>query len=245
MQSFLDPNAQTVQIGDFNHVIYLAGISIILFLLFKFRNQIKENPVRVMLGILIFAVVQRIVSVSYYVIVGEFTVTDSLPLHICRVVCYLIIIQFFVKKKWLDQIIFYFGLFAYASFVYPVGISPALHMLGMSFFMLHSLIIVYPIIRYFTNGFVPSLRGAFQSAILFAVYLTGMQLLNNAIGSNYFYTEDRPFMHDLSDPVYFFLNMFGIGLGFVIVALLIGLVINLFNSRKEKPEDKKEEKTLV
>ena len=106
MQSFLDPNAQTVQIGDFNHVIYLAGISIILFLLFKFRNQIKENPVRVMLGILIFAVVQRIVSVSYYVIVGEFTVTDSLPLHICRVVCYLIIIQFFVKKKWLDQIIF-------------------------------------------------------------------------------------------------------------------------------------------
>lgn len=241
MQSFLDPNAQMVQIGDFNHVIYLLGISIILFLLFKFRNQIKENSGRVMLGILIFAVVQRIVSVSYYVIVGEFTVTDSLPLHICRLVCYLIIIQFFIKKKWLDQVIFYFGIFAYASFVYPVGISPALHMLGMSFFMLHSLIIVYPIIRYFTNGFVPSLRGAFQSAILFSVYLTGMQLLNNAIGSNYFYTEERPFMHDLSDPVYFFLNMFGIGIGFVIVALTIRLSINIFNSRKNKTENKKDE----
>lgn len=241
MQSFLDPNAQMVQIGDYNHVIYLLGISIILFLLFRFNHQIKENPWHVMLGVLIFAVVQRIVSVSYYVIVGEFTVTDSLPLHICRVVCYLIIIQFFVKQKWLDQVIFYFGLFAYASFIYPVGISPALHMLGVSFFMLHSLIIVYPIIRYFTNGFVPSFRGAFQSAVLFAVYLTGMQLLNNAIGSNYFYTEDRPFMHDLSDPVYFFLNMFGIGLGFVIVALLISLIINLFNSRKGKTEDKKEE----
>lgn len=241
MQSFLDPNAQMVQIGDFNHVIYLLGISIIMFLLFKFRHQIKENSVRVMFGILIFAVVQRIVSVSYYIIVGEFTVTDSLPLHICRLVCYLIIIQFFVKRKWLDQVIFYFGLFAYASFIYPVGISPALHMLGISFFMLHSLIIVYPIIRYFTNRFVPSLRGALQSAILFAVYLTGMQLLNNTIGSNYFYTEDRPFMHDLSDPVYFFLNMFGIGIGFVIVALIVRLSINLFNSRKIKIEDKKEE----
>lgn len=241
MQSFLDPNAQTVQIGDFNHVSYLLGISIILFLLFKFRNQIKENSGRVMIGILIFAVVQRIVSVSYYLIIGEFTVTDSLPLHICRLVCYLIIIQFFIKKKWLDQVIFYFGLFAYASFVYPVGISPALHMLGMSFFMLHSLIIVYPIIRYFTNGFVPSLRGAFQSAILFAVYLTGMQLLNNAIGSNYFYTEDRPFLHDLSEPVYFSLNMFGIGIGFVIVALIVRLSVNLFNSRKNKTENTKEE----
>ncbi len=241
MQSFLDPNAQMVQIGDFNHVIYLLGISIIMFLLFKFRHQIKENSVRVMFGILIFAVVQRIVSVSYYIIVGEFTVTDSLPLHICRLVCYLIIIQFFVKRKWLDQVIFYFGLFAYASFIYPVGISPALHMLGISFFMLHSLIIVYPIIRYFTNRFVPSLRGALQSAILFAVYLTGMQLLNNTIGSNYFYIEDRPFMHDLSDPVYFFLNMFGIGIGFVIVALIVRLSINLFNSRKIKIEDKKEE----
>lgn len=241
MQSFLDPNAQMVQIGDFNHVIYLLGISIILFLLFKFRTWIKEKSGRVMLGILIFAVVQRIVSVSYYVLAGEFTVTDSLPLHICRAVCYLIIIQFFVKQKWLDQVIFYFGLFAYASFIYPVDISPALHMLGISFFMLHSLIIVYPIIRYFTNGFVPSLKGAFQSAILFAVYLTGMQLLNNAIGSNYFYTEDRPFMHDLSDPLYFFVNMFGIGLGFVIVSLILSFIINLFNSRKRKYEDNKKE----
>lgn len=244
MQSFLDPNAQTVQIGDYNHAIYLAGIAIILFLLFKFRYQIKENSGRVMLGILVFAVVQRIVSVSYYVIIGEFTVTDSLPLHICRVVCYLIIIQFFVKKEWLDQVIFYFGLFAYASFIYPVGISPAIHMLGISFFMLHSLIIVYPIFRYFTHGIIPSLKGSFQSAILFAVYLTGMQLLNNAIGSNYFYTEDRPFMHDLSEPVYFFLNMFGIAVGFIITALIIRLVINLVSAGKEKHKGN-EEKTLV
>lgn len=90
---------------------------------------------------------------------------------------------------------------------------------------------------------MPSFRGAFQSAVLFAVYLTGMQLLNNAIGSNYFYTEDRPFMHDLSDPVYFFLNMFGIAIGFIVVALIIRLIINLIEAKKEKPEEK--EKTLV
>lgn len=244
MQSFLDPEAPLVQIGDLNHVIYLAGIFVILFMLFKFRYQIKENPKTAMLGILIFAIVQQIISSSYYILADEFTVTDSLPLHICRVVCYLIIIQYFAERKWLDQIIFYFGLFAYASFIYPVGISPALHMLGLSFFMLHSLIIVYPIIRYFTSGFAPSLRGAFQSAILFAVYLTGMQLLNNAIGSNYFYTEERPFLHDLSEPVYFLLNMFGIGIGFVIVALLVHLVINYVKHKTEKPKNEKE-KTLV
>lgn len=244
MQSFLDPEAPLVQIGDLNHVIYLAGIFIILFMLFKFCYQIKENPKMAMLGILIFAIVQQIISSSYYILADEFTVTDSLPLHICRVVCYLIIIQYFAERKWLDQIIFYFGLFAYASFIYPVGISPALHMLGLSFFMLHSLIIVYPLIRYFTKEFVPSLRGALQSAVLFAVYLTSMQLLNNAIGSNYFYTEERPFLHDLSEPVYFFLNMFGIGIGFVIVALLIHLVNNYVKHKTEKPKNEKE-KTLV
>jgi hypothetical protein len=67
-----------------------------------------------------------------------------------------------------------------------------------------------------------------------------MQLLNNAIGSNYFYTEERPFLHDLSEPVYFFLNMFGIGIGFVIVALLIHLVINYVKHKTEKPKNEKE-----
>lgn len=244
MQSFLDPNAQTVQIGDINHVSYLIGIAIVLFLLFKFRHLIKEYPKKVMLSVVVFAVVQRIVSASYYFLVGEFTVTDSLPLHICRLVCYLIIIQFFVRKQWLDQVIFYWGIFAYASFIYPVGISPAFHMLGFSFFMLHSLIIVYPMVRYLITGFVPSLKGSFQAAIIFAVYLTCMQLLNNAIGSNYFYTEDRPFLHDLSEPVYFFLNMFGIGIGYVVVALIINLVISLVKSRKNKSDDSKKE-TLV
>jgi hypothetical protein len=51
-------------------------------------------------------------------------------------------------------------------------------------------------------------------------------------------------MHDLSDPVYFFLNMFGIALGFVVVALIIRLTVNLFKAGKEKNE-KNEEKTLV
>ena len=76
MQSFLDPEAPLVQIGDLNHVIYLAGIFVILFMLFKFRYQIKENPKRAMLGILIFAIVQRIISGSYYILADEFTVTD-------------------------------------------------------------------------------------------------------------------------------------------------------------------------
>ena len=185
MQSFLDPNAPLVQIGDMNHLMYLIGISVILFAVFTFRKQIKEYPKQVMLGILIVAVVQRIISASYYFIVGEFTVTDSLPLHICRVVCYLIIIQFFVRKPWLDQVIFYWGIL-YASFV---TLSEYLrhHMLGISFFMLHSLIIIYPIIRSFINGSYRQ-SGALQAAVTFAVYTYAA--VKQCNGSNYFYTED-------------------------------------------------------
>lgn len=233
MNSFIDPNAPAVQVGDLNHIIYLIGIAIIMFVLFKFRHQMKDHPKRVMLGILIFAVVQRLVSAGYYLLAGEFTIIESLPLHICRLVCYLIIIQYFVRQEWLDQVIFYFGIFAYASFIYPLGISPAFHMLGISFFMLHSLNIAYPFIRYFLVGFLPTVKGAFQAAIIFSIYLMSMQLLNNAIGSNYFYTEDRPFLHDMSEPAYFFLNMFGVSLGFILVSLLIRLVVKVFSKMKK------------
>src|SRR5699024_11520297 len=89
-----------------------------------------------------------------------------------------IILQFFIKKDVLDQMIFYWGIFAYASFIYPVGISSPFHMLGISFFILHTLIILYPMLRHLVTGFYPTVKGAIVSSVFFMIYITLMHLLN-------------------------------------------------------------------
>lgn len=228
MQTFVDPNAATIELGSLEHIIYLIGFALVIAFLIKNRWRVKKEPKKAMVIILSSAVLQRVLSVIYFVGFTDYSLTESLPLHICRLVCYLIIIQFFVNKAWLDQIIFYWGIFAYASFIYPVGISSPFHMLGVTFFILHSLIIVYPYIRYAIYGFVPNIKGAIISALGFMVYMTSAHLLNKLIGSNYFYTIDRPFWQDLGEFEYYIITLSGVMFGFVIVGILIQSVIPMF-----------------
>ena len=233
MQTFVDPNATTIEFGSLEHMIYLLGFIIVIAFLIKNRSWVKEEPKKAMIVILSFAVLQRVLSVIYYVTFADYLITESLPLHICRLVCYMIIIQFFVNKDWLDQIIFYWGVFAYASFVYPVGISQPWHMLGVTFFILHTLIIVYPYVRHAIAGFVPNIKGAIIAAFGFMIYMTGAHFLNKAIGSNYFYTIDRPFWQDLGEFEYYIITLSGMMFGFVLVGVLIQTVIPMIRLIKK------------
>src|SRR5699024_7644085 len=117
--------------------------------------------------------------------------------------------------------IFYWGIFAYASFIYPVGISSPFHMLGISFFILHTLIILYPMLRHLVTGFYPSGRGAIVSSAFLMIYITLMHVLNRSIGRNYFYTIDRPFCHDMPELTYFLVNLIGVSSGFILVGLVL------------------------
>ena len=221
MNSFVDPNAQTITLASIEQFAYILAFFLVASLLYVNRHRLKGNPKKLMLGILIIAVIQRLISGFYYYFFLDYTIVESLPLHIFRLVCYFIILQFFIKKDVLDQIIFYWGIFAYASFIYPVGISSPFHMLGISFFILHTLIILYPMLRYLVTGFYPSVRGAIVSSVFFMIYITLMHLLNKSIGSNYFYTIDRPFWKDMPELTYFLVNLIGVSSGFILVGLVL------------------------
>ena len=229
MNSFVDPNAPTITLASIEQFAYILAFFLVASLLYVNRHRLKENPKKLMLGILIIAVIQRLISGFYYYFFLDYTIVESLPLHICRLVCYFIILQFFIKKDVLDQMIFYWGIFAYASFIYPVGISSPFHMLGISFFILHTLIILYPMLRHLVTVFYPTVKGAIVSSVFFMIYITLMHLLNKSIGSNYFYTIDRPFWHDMPELTYFLVNLIGVCSGFI----LVGLVLQVLRVRRK------------
>lgn len=230
MEQFFNAVRPIITIGGFDHFIYLFIIVNLFIITIRCRNSIRKYSNRVMFGILVIALLQRILSIDYYIYIENYTLGESLPLHICRLVCILIIIQFFIRKDWLDQLIFFWGIFAYASFIYPDDISPLTHILGVTFVLLHSLNILFPLIRYYTVGFVPTFRGAGVSAAIFIIYLPTMVLLNFWTDGNYFYLSERPFLHNMNNIPYFLINLFGVCIGF----LVIGALFSVINKKRKQ-----------
>ncbi|AYW47466.1 TIGR02206 family membrane protein [Tetragenococcus koreensis] len=220
MDQFFNAARPEITIGGKDHFLYLFIIIALLTLLFCYQRQVKIYEKTVMWIVLLLALIQRGLSLAYFISIGEYTLAEALPLHICRLVCLFIILQFFLQKDWLDQIIFFWGLFAYASFVYPVEISPLTHVMGITFVLLHSLNILFPLVRYFTVGFVPSFRGSLLAVVLFAIYLPLVAVFNELTDGNYFYLVERPFFHNMASLPYFLLNFFGVSIAFLMVGLV-------------------------
>lgn len=234
MERFFSAVRPIVTMGGIHHFIYLVIIVALLLFIITFRRQLRTHEKVIMAGILVIAILQRILSFTYFAYIDAYTLAESLPLHICRLVCILIIIQFFLKKDWLDQVIFFWGLFAYASFIYPVDISPPTHVMGITFVILHSLNILFPLVRHFTAGFMPSFKGSVIAAALFAVYLPLMAIFNEWTGGNYFYMVERPFFYDMADVPYFLINFFGVCTAFLLIGLIFSVLTKNISGRIKK-----------
>lgn len=220
MDQFFSLRSPNVIVGDMYHFINLIIIILLVASVIYFRKNVKKYSEVVMAGVLFAVIFQWLLGNAFLIYAGYLTLEESLPLHICRLVGLLIIIQFFARKNWLDQVIFYWGLFAYGAFIYPVDISRVTHVTGVTFLMLHSLNVLFPLIRYFTSGFIPSFKGAVTASLLFALYLPVMALVNRWLDSNYFYIERRPFFHEMGNLTYFLVNLFGV----IISILIIGYI---------------------
>src|SRR5699024_12698901 len=107
MNSFVDPNAQTITVASIEQFAYILAFFLVASLLYVNRHRLKENPKKLMLGILIIAVIQRLISGFYYYFFLDYTIVESLPLHICRLVCYFILLHFFLKIDFLAQLLSY------------------------------------------------------------------------------------------------------------------------------------------
>ncbi|MGY3771591.1 TIGR02206 family membrane protein [Tetragenococcus solitarius] len=230
MEQFFSAARPEIAIGGKDHFLYLFIIIILFILLVSFRHQLKAHKKAVMLTTLILALLQRGLSFTYFIYIREYTLAESLPLHICRLVCLLIIFQFFLRKDWLDQLIFFWGLFAYGSFIYPIEISPLTHVMGVTFVLLHSLNLLFPLVRYFTVGFIPSFKGSIIASVAFAIYLPTVAVFNAWAGGNYFYLVERPFFYTMAELPYFFINLIGVCLAFLTIGIIFQFIAKTVTS---------------
>jgi len=201
VDTFLDPHPGWITIGGRDHLFYIAGLLLLAVPLLTARGWVRRRAVAIRRVALAVLVVQQSTLYGFYAATG-WDNAESLPLHISRVSALLALFYLATGNRRVMDVLFYFGLWAWASFSYPQHIQPVTHILGWSFFTNHAIVLLMPAFATITTDWRPSLRGLWRALGWFAVYVVVAVAANALTGGNYFYQREKPLLPWLDQPSY-------------------------------------------
>lgn len=184
------------------HFVYLTGFLLVFYFLMRKRETIRAHADRadkILAGIIIF---QQILMYGTYIFHYDFILSESLPFHVCRVASLVILAYLFTKKRTLYIIGTAFGFFALLSFAYPLQVVPINHPIGLSFFISHTVNLLFGLYGYITRGYRISNRDIPKALRAFFAYFVFVYLFNPLVDGNYFYFKEKPLVGDMPDLMY-------------------------------------------
>lgn len=223
MRHFFRHDVEPLVIGGADHRTYVAFYLTLLVLLLSARDLVRRRQELVRGVVVLVSLAQQLVMYGHHLARGD-RWADALPLHICRICTLLGLVWLLTGQDWSMQLVFYFGLFAYGSLVYPYGIEPRDHIMGWSFVVNHSLTLLLPVHAAVVTGWRPTLRGLGGAYLAFLGFLAVAESTNRRTGGNYFYLNDRPILRSLPHRRYLAVTAAGtaalFGAGYAVSRLL-------------------------
>ncbi|WP_151524059.1 YwaF family protein [Serinicoccus kebangsaanensis] len=225
MDSFLDPHPEWITIGGGQHLGYVLALLLLALTLLGTRGWVREHQVGVRRVLAVVVLLQQLTLYGFYAMTG-WDPAETLPLHISRVSALLGLVYLLTGNRRVMDVLFYFGLWAWASFAYPQNIQPPTNILGWSFFVNHAVTLLMPVLAWVTTDWRPSLRGLRWALAWFAAYLVVAVGANALFDGNYFYQRERPLLPWLGQPWYLLASMAAtvalFGLGYAVSRRLPG-----------------------
>lgn len=205
------------------HLVYLTGFFLAFYFLMKKRKAVRAHADRADKILATIIIVQQILLYGTYIFHYDFVLSESLPFHICRMASLVILAYLFTKKRTLYIIGTAFGFFALLSFAYPLKVVPMNHPIGLSFFVSHTVNLLFGLYGRITRGYRISNRDLPTALRAFFIYFIFAYLLNPLVDGNYFYFKEKPLVGDMPDLMY-------VPLCLAVSSLLITLGIKLYSS---------------
>lgn len=228
--------ATFIRVFGLHHLIYISLLATVLVILLAKRRKVRESADIIARAILILSILQQVLLYSWYIFETGFNVSESLPLHICRISSLLGIYFLLTKNKAVLDLLFYFGLFAYGSFLYPQRVYPIYHIIGISFIINHIVTILLPYFAFIAYGWRPKWIGVIRSYAIFVGYFFFVYFLNPMIDGNYFYLKYRPFFKEWPDYLYILGVLMVTFLGFLLAFMVVNCIAR--SSKKvDSPRD--------
>ena len=197
------PDDYIFSTGSTIHWIIVLFILLGIELIFKYRNELREDKYKKIFKTFIITIlaIQQIVLYSWYKISGYFTIHESLPLYNCRLAIIFTIFAFNSGKKFYKNICCYWGMIgavlALASPVLDPFRFP--HYTGISFFIGHGLLLWSGVYFLVVERHIID-KKSLESVLTFTnIYHGIIFVFNKLTNSNYCYLNAPPFSIDFID----------------------------------------------
>ncbi|OAB46104.1 TIGR02206 family membrane protein [Paenibacillus glacialis] len=215
------------------HLIQIAILIILSFLMFKLRFAIQRNAsakrtIRyVIIGILIMS---EISLNLWYVSQGVWSIQTSLPLELCSITLLLAIMMLLTKSRLLYSIVFFAGITGALQAV----LTPSLdytypHFRFLQFFIAHIGIILSALYMSWIENYRPTWKSIGIALIFLNVLAIIVGFINYVIGSNYMFLMHKPLTPSILDWLgphpYYLLSEQGIALLFFTLLHLLFFVL--------------------
>lgn len=207
------------------HFLPVLLFTIFGFVVILWARSLKNESHKTLLGfgLSLLPPLAVITRMSILSIQGSFSLQEELPLHLCRLVAFIMpAVIWYRNKKWFG--ILYFLIVAGTL---QANITPDLafgfpHWSYFCYWTIHTLLVVLPFYVLFVFDFTITRKDLINAVIYTNVYLVLITLVNLLLGSNYFYTLAKPKVASILDlmgpwPIYIFVLEFIGFLMFLIV----------------------------
>ncbi|PGS51665.1 TIGR02206 family membrane protein [Bacillus sp. AFS041924] len=209
-----------------SHLIVIGILVICIIGLFLVRNKLKELNLRkaefVIAGFLVCAdVLYNIWMVKNDI----WRVSDSLPLQLCSISLYLVIILLLTRKKLVYEIVLFTGILgAMQAILTPYLFFGFPHFRFIHFFSTHSLIILVPFYFTWVRGYRPTLSSIGKVFIFLNILMPFIIFINKKTDGNYMFLGGKPetksVLNYLGDYPYYIVSLEGV---LLVLSLLLWL----------------------
>jgi hypothetical integral membrane protein (TIGR02206 family) len=227
-----------------SHIMALLIIILINFLIYIFREKIKNDKVDrifryTLAGVLIF---QEISYNIWHAYIGDWSIGTTLPLHLCGISVVLSAVLLLTKKYSLYEVIFFWGVggATQALLTPDIGIYGFPHYRFFQFFISHGSIVTACLYATFVFGYRPRLKSIWRAIVALNIYMVFIAALNTITGGNYLFICRKPATASLMDFLgpwpWYILSLEGLGL-VIFFIVYIPFAIKDYTNKKRIDKD--------
>lgn len=223
------------------HLLQILITGLVIFLIIRYKDQLRESKyektIRYITGGTLI-----VIQLSYYIwsaSVGKLSFVNNLPLGVCTINIFVSIYIIFSKNEKVFNIIYFWGLGAILSVVFPDILFGPDRYRYYQFFYAHMMFLWIYMYMIFVHGYRPGLKDLRNSALLLFVVAVCIALpLSFILDHNYMFMLNAggtPL--EILEPLGQVIYVIGTVLVILIIMAIYYSPIYFFVIRKEKKVD--------